>query len=155
MTFAVIRVRGTLGIKPDIKETLKYLRLNQVNHCVIIPETLEYKGMLQKAKDYITWGEVSEKTLKDLISKRGRIEGDQPLTDEFVKSKSSFKGIEEFAESVLKGDTKYKDIEGIKPIFRLSPPNKGGYEGIKRHYTTGGALGYRGESINALISKMI
>ena len=69
MVFAVIRVRGTLRIKPDIKETLRLLRLNQVNHCVIIPETNEYRGMLQKSKDYITWGEIDQETLHNLINK--------------------------------------------------------------------------------------
>ena len=155
MTFAVIRVRGTLRVKPDIKETLKLLRLNQVNHCVIIPESVEYKGMLQKTKDYVTWGEIDEDSLKNLISTRGRAIGDKPITDGYIKSSSSFKGIDELAVSLIKGDTKYKDIDGVKPLFRLSPPVKGGYEGIKRHFTVGGALGYRGKAINDLLARMI
>ncbi len=60
MTLAVVRVRGTLRVKPDIKETLMLLSLNRVNHCVVIPETPEFKGMLQKVKDYVTWGEVEQ-----------------------------------------------------------------------------------------------
>lgn len=155
MVLAVIRVRGTLRIKPDIKETLKLLRLNQVNHCVVIPETKEYKGMLQKSKDYITWGEIDQETLQALIKSRGRIDGDTPLTDDFIKAKSSFKGMDDLAEAIMNGKLNYKDVEGVKPIFRLAPPVKGGYEGIKRSHQVGGALGYRGEKINALISRMI
>ncbi|MCK5561102.1 MAG: 50S ribosomal protein L30, partial [Thermoplasmata archaeon] len=41
-----------------------------------------------------------------------------------------------------------------KPIIRLHPPRKG-YEGIKRAYTVGGALGYRGKKINELLARMI
>lgn len=43
-----------------------------------------------------------------------------------------------------------------KKYFALQPP-KGGFErkGIKNPYTIGGALGYRGDEINALIKKMI
>jgi large subunit ribosomal protein L30 len=47
-----------------------------------------------------------------------------------------------------------KDLEKGKPIFRLHPPVKG-YEGNKRSYKNGGALGYRGEAINALIARML
>lgn len=155
MVYAVIRVRGSLKVKPDIKETLKLLRLNQVNHCVVIPDSKEYKGMLQKSKDYITWGEIDGETLKDLIKNRGRVEGDKPITDEFVKARSSFKGIEELSEALVNKKVNYKDLEGIKPVFRLAPPVKGGYEGIKKAHTKGGALGYRGEDINQLIRRMI
>ena len=155
MVFLVVRVRGTLKVKPDIKETLRLLRLNRVNHCVVIPETREYKGMLQKAKDYITWGEADKQTLIELIGSRGRLDGDIPLTDKLLKERTPFKNPEELADAILKGDISLKDIEGVKPVFRLSPPAKGGYEGIKRSFKTGGALGYRGEEINKLVSRMI
>lgn len=155
MVFAVIRVRGTLKVKPDIKETLKLLRLNKVNHCVIIPETIEYKGMLQKSKDYITWGEIDQETLNTLIKTRGKTDGDIPLTDEAVKAGSSFKGMEDLTDAIMNGKVNYKDVDGIKPVFRLAPPVKGGYEGIKRSHSVGGALGYRGKEINALINRMI
>ncbi|MEK6874839.1 MAG: uL30 family ribosomal protein [Nanoarchaeota archaeon] len=43
-----------------------------------------------------------------------------------------------------------------KPYFRLAPPTKGfERKGIKKSYDAGGALGYRGEAINALIERMI
>ncbi len=155
MVLAVIRVRGTLKVKPDIKETMKLLRLNQVNHCVVIPDTKEYKGMLQKSKDYITWGDIEQETLIDLLKTRGKIDGDAPLTDDYIKAKSSFKGVEEFAEALMNDKIKFKDIEGVKPVFRLAPPIKGGYEGIKRGFSVGGALGYRGAEINKLIKRMI
>lgn len=155
MTLAVVRIRGTLRVKPDIKETLMLLSLNRVNHCVVIPETPEFKGMLQKVKDYVTWGEVDKDTLAEMIRQRGRIDGGSPITDEFIKSRSSFKNADELAGAVIENGFKYKDLEGAKPLFRLSPPNKGGYEGIKRHFTVGGALGYRGKEINKLLMKMI
>ena len=49
---------------------------------------------------------------------------------------------------------KYNDIPEIKPLFRLSPPKKG-YEGIKRSFTNGGALGYRGKEINKLLERAL
>ena len=52
MAFAVIRVRGHINIKKDIEDTMTFLRLNKVNHCVVIPRTASTRGC-QKAKDFI------------------------------------------------------------------------------------------------------
>jgi large subunit ribosomal protein L30 len=49
---------------------------------------------------------------------------------------------------------RYADMTDVKPIFRLSPPRKG-YEGNKKSYQNGGALGYRGKDINDLIQRML
>ena len=154
MVYAVVRVRGTVNVRHDIKKTLEMLRLNRVNHCVLVEENESYKGMLQKAKDYITWGEIEKDTLVELIKKRGRLIGDKPLDDDYVKSATSYKSIEELAEAIIEGKIKYRELPEIKPVFRLSPPRKG-YEGIKRAYTVGGALGYRGKDINDLIKRML
>ena len=154
MVYAVVRVRGTVNVRHDIKKTLEMLRLNRVNHCVLVEENESYKGMLQKAKDYITWGEIEKDTLVELIKKRGRLIGDKPLDDDYVKSATSYKSIEELAEAIIEGKIKYRELPEIKPLFRLSPPRRG-YEGIKRAYTVGGALGYRGKDINDLIKRML
>ena len=68
--YAVIRVRGRTGIKKNIADNLNMLNLTRISHATVIPETPSYDGMLQKGKDYITWGEISEDTLKELISVR-------------------------------------------------------------------------------------
>lgn len=50
-----------------------------------------------------------------------------------------------------------KDKDGkLKKYFLLHPP-RGGFErkGIKTPFTTGGALGYRGDKINDLIKRML
>lgn len=154
MVYAVVRVRGTIKIKPDIKKTLRFLRLNKVNHCVLIVENDVYKGMLQTAKDYVTWGELSKDMVSKLITARGMLSGDKPVTEDHVKTSTSYKTIETLSEAITSGKFAYKEIPEIKPVFRLHPP-KNGYEGIKRSYPNGGALGYRGKEINKLIERML
>ncbi len=152
--FAVIRVRGRTGVRRDIADTLKMMNLTRINHCVLIPDTPAYRGMLQKVKDYVTWGEISEEAAAKLIRSRGRLYGDKPITDEYVKEKMGYESIEEFAKALVAGKALYKDIPDVKPVFRLHPPIKG-WEKTKRHFTEGGALGYRGEKINDLILRML
>jgi len=152
--FAVIRVRGQPDVNVDIRRTMELMNLTRVNHCVIVPENDVTKGMLQKAKDYITWGEVNEATLADMIRIRGRLAGDIAITDEYLNANTEFGTVADMAKAVISSDYKMKDVEGAKAVFRLHPPAKG-YEGIKRSYRNGGALGYRGEAINELIARML
>ncbi|HTX61599.1 MAG TPA: 50S ribosomal protein L30 [Methanobacterium sp.] len=150
--FAAIRVRGTTGVKGEVADTMKMLRLNQINHAVILQENPSYQGMLQKAKDYITWGEIDEDTLNKVITKRGRLPGDLKLTEEYLKENTPHKSIKELTKAVLSGE-KLED-NGIKPVFRLHPPRKG-YKNTRRAYNEDGTLGYRGEKIEDLIKKML
>ena len=139
---AVIRIRGTVKAKQDAVDTLKLLRLNKKMHCVVLSENPSYKGMLQKAKDYITWGTVSDEILASLVTKRGRKDGNIRLNDKEAKA----------VIDALKA--KGKVPEGVKPVFRLNPPSKGFDNGIKHHFPDG-ELGYRGDKINELLLRMI
>ena len=156
MTWLVIRVRSNVGVERSIRETMSYLNLTRVNHAVLVPETDAYAGMLQKTKDYVTWGKVDEETITTLISERGRLIGDKPITDSVVKAETDFKSIKAFATAIAAGDSATKAIADMKPVFRLHPPRgTKGWGGIKRHFTIGGALGYRGEAIAELAGRMI
>jgi len=138
---AAIRIRGLIGIRAGVEDTLKMLRLYKKNYCCVLPNNPVYAGMLKKAKDYITWGEIEDETFKLLIDKRGE----------------QFNG----RETDSKKKISYNDFfvfEGkkLKKYFRLSPPRKGfERKGIKHSFKEGGALGYRGEKINELIRRMV
>jgi len=149
--YAVVRIRGTMNIFSKIKDTMKLINIPKSNYCSLVKES--QLGMLKKAKDYITWGEINKETLIALLKKRGRLIGDRLITEEYLsKKKLTF---EQLADKLMTGEIKLKDL-GIKPYFRLHPPKKG-FErgGIKKPFNVGGALGYRGDKICTLIRKMI
>ena len=151
----VVRVRGPAKVNSRINDTMKMLRLYKVNNCIIVENNPNYIGMIEKIKDYVTWGELDLDTFKVLLQKRGRLAGNKILNNEYLMSKLKTT-IEEFSKEVFSGKKKLKDIPGLKGFFRLNPPIKG-YEpsGIKKPYSMGGALGYRKENINELIRRMI
>jgi len=140
--YAVIRLKGLVKIREDFQSTLKMLRLNRKMHCVVLDENDIVKGMLYKVKDRVTWGEIDDDTLKLLIEKRGRKLGNVRLTKE--EADDIFKKLKESK----------KFPNGIKPVFRLTPPSKGFKHSIKQHYPKG-ELGYRGNEINELLKRMI
>ena len=85
---AVIRIRGSFGVRKEIKDTMNLMRLHNKNHCVVINNLPNYIGMLKKIKDYVTWGEIDEKTFRELLLKRGRITGNKGLTESYIKEKA-------------------------------------------------------------------
>ncbi len=68
---AIIRLRGNISVHPRMRTTLEFLRLNHVNNCAVVPDTPSYRGMIQKVKDLITWGEISSQSYQQLIAKFG------------------------------------------------------------------------------------
>jgi len=151
--FLVIRVRGTTGVIQNIADTLDMLRLNRISHAVVIEENPSYEGMLQKAKDYITWGEIDAETLAAIIAKRGRLPGNVKVTDEYAAENPDYKDTADLANAVIESKVKLAEV-GIKPVFRLHPPRKG-YEDIRLSVKEGGSLGYRGEEIKDLAKRML
>jgi len=158
--YAILRVRGQADVPPDVEHVLKLLRLHKKYHLVIYPENLPgLQGMLEKAKDWITWGEINRATLVKLLRTRGRTIGNKKLTDEYVSkalAEYGVKNIEGLADALIEGKLYLHKLDNlIKPVFRLHPP-RGGFKGsIKKPVTMKGELGYRGEEINELIGRML
>ncbi len=133
---AVIRVRGRVKVRQAIAETLGRLRLGRVNNLVLINSANpSYSGMLKKCKDYVTFGEIDKETLVKLLSAKGA-------------------KLDEPGVSVLLSGVKSAKELGLEMPFGMHPPRKG-YEGIKKAYRAGGALGNRGAEINKLIARML
>lgn len=145
MKIAVIRIRGLVGVRKQIQDTLYKLRLRRKFVCVIVDDTKEIKGMLKKVQNYVAYGEIDKETLKNLIMKRGRKPGNKPL-------EIGGKKLDEFVEEFLQGKKKLQDL-GIKPFFRLHPPRHGFKKSIKLLYPKG-VLGYN-PKINELIQRML
>jgi len=153
--YAVIRIRGTVGVPKKIEYTLNLLRLKRRYWCNILPENDSIKGMLEKVKDFVTYGEIDRETLVYLLKKRLRMKGNgnRRVSEEDLKKITGFNTFEEFADALLSGKVKLKQFEAFFPFFRLRPPSKG-LKSIKEHWPKGD-LGYRGREINELLKRMI
>ena len=69
---AVILIRGLINVSHDKKKTLALFRLLKKHCCVVIDDNVIMRGMANKVKDYVTWGEASDETIKLLKDKRGQ-----------------------------------------------------------------------------------
>lgn len=157
MLVTIIRIRGSHGVREEINDTLNMMNLTENNHCTVVKSNPVLNGMIKKTKDYITWGPINKEMLKSLLQKRGRLEGNKRITEDWLKANKLTidKLVDEFEK-----DPKAIYKLGLKKVFRLSPPSKGfGKVGIKYPVNVGGALGERKEGtkydINILLKKMI
>lgn len=140
-----LRIRGKVGVSRNVEQTLYMLRLRKKMAAVILDDSKEIKGMIQKVKDYIAFDEVNEETLKLLLLKRAKLPGNKnPHYDE--------KKADELAKKILENKIKISET-GIKPFFALHPPRGGFKKSIKEPYPKG-ILG-KNKNLNELIKVMV
>lgn len=75
MKLAGILIRSPIGAKQGVKDTLEMLNLTQKNRCVVLEDNGPNRGMLSKADNFITYGEIDEETeqkLKDEAATTGK-----------------------------------------------------------------------------------
>lgn len=151
----VVRIRGVINIRKEIEDTFRKLKLYRKNSCAVIDNRKVYIGMLKKIKDYATWGEIDKETFKKLLLERGRIYGNKPINENYIKEKTKI-DVDEFVNQFFDSKKKLKDIHGLKTFFRLKMPVNGfEKKGIKVPFSMGGVLGYRKDKINDLLKRMI
>ena len=149
-----IRIRGLSDISQEIKDTLMMLRLTRNCHATLLDNRPAYNGMLRKSKNCLTWGEISQENIELLLKKRGKLVGDNKITDEHAKN-LGYNSLADLAEAIFKVNVEFSSLPEVKPVFRLRPPTKG-YKGkVKKSFAAGGEAGYRGESINDLLKRMV
>ena len=150
---AVVLIRGLVNVPHTKKKTLEYLRLKQKHSCCVLDDNEVNRGMINKVRDYITFGEIDEKTYLTMLEKRGELIGKKKANEDKKVN------LKEISEKYFKGELKLREMSlkyNLKPFFRLHPPI-GGFEkkGIKAPFTKGGVLGNRSEQIKDLINKML
>lgn len=82
MMIAVVRIKGDVGLRHQVRETLQRLNLKKKYSCIILekPKATEM-GMIEMLKDFVAFGEINSETYKKLVEARGK----------YSKSKTHFK----------------------------------------------------------------
>jgi len=134
----LIRIKGQVKIRKDMKETLERLNLRNKYNAIILPEKPEYLGMLKDVENFVAFGDIDAKTLKILVEKRAEaLPGKKVDVDKVIKG--------------LEAGKTLRELE-LKPFFRLPPPIKG--IKTKEHFPRG-VLGNHREKINDLLMRML
>lgn len=149
----VVRIRGDINVPTPVKETLVRLNLKRRYNATLLQDSPMVRGMLQRAKDWIAWSEVSKDLVVELLMKRGRRTGWKRLDEGFLKE-LNLSGFEELAEKLIKGEIKLNKLKGVKPYFALNPPKTGFSKPIRKSHREGGVLGKNPE-LQKIVKRMI
>jgi large subunit ribosomal protein L30 len=152
MAWMVVRVRGSIHAREDIVDTLRFLHLSRPNHVTVIPEEPSFRGMLSKVQGYVTWGEADPETVGLLLTRRGETADGKRVSTESLPQAGPAKDLDELAKTVT--ERGLPRMPGLKPLFRLRAPT-GGWRSTKKPFALGGALGYRGRTVNDLVRRMM
>jgi len=152
---------GIIGVSPKVKKILQLLRLRQIHNGVFVKLNSATIKMLRLVEPYIAYGYPSQKTVKDLIYKRGfgKVNKQRiPISDnsvvEGVLGKLDIICVEDLIHEIYSVGPHFKEASNFLWPMKLTSP-KGGFGRKLLHFNEGGESGDRGDKVNALVKTMI
>ncbi|KAI8886933.1 60S ribosomal protein L7 [Backusella circina FSU 941] len=157
----VIRIRGINNIAPKPRKVLTLLRLLQINNGVFVRLNKATSEMLQLIQPYVTYGYPNQKTIRELIYKRGYGKVNKsriPLYDNSIVEQALGKYniicIEDLIHEIATVGPHFKEASNFLWPFKLSNPNNMWRERKFLNYVEGGDAGNRENFINNLVQAM-
>ncbi|CAK76092.1 unnamed protein product (macronuclear) [Paramecium tetraurelia] len=157
----VIRIRGINTLNPQVRQTLRLLKLRQLHNAAFIRINKATIEMIRKVEPYITYGYPSRTLIKNLIYKRGyaKINGQRiPLTSNNIieeqLGKSGIHSVEDLIHEITTVGPHFKEANRLLWAFKLRGP-RGGFIAKRRSFINQGDWGNREDLINDLAKRMI
>ncbi|KAJ1569843.1 60S ribosomal protein L7 [Nowakowskiella sp. JEL0078] len=157
----VVRIKGINKLAPKPRKILQLLRLYKINAGTFVKLNKATLEMLKWIEPFVSWGYPNQKTVRELIYKRGFAKVNKqriPITDnsviENVLGKFGVVCIEDIIHEIITVGPNFKQVNNFLWPFHLSNPT-GGFKGKKTtHFIEGGESGNREDFINALVQRM-
>jgi len=152
----VVRLLGPMAVPAHMETTMRSLRLDRRFSAILAEKNPSLLGMLNQAKDYLTWGEPKPQDIATLLRQRGELHGGAALTEGFVKENFNQQSIDDLALALVRGQIELKVLweKGIRKVFRMRAPSGGFEYSVKRPFAARGELGNRGLAISGLLRNM-
>lgn len=156
--YFVMRIKGINNIAPKPRKILQLLRLLQINNGVFVKVTKATSEMLLRVEPYITYGEVSLSTVRQLVYKRGygkvnkqRVPLSSNAVIEQALGKFGILSIEDLIHEIVSAGPNFRAASNFLWPFKLSNA-RGGYK--QRKFLTfieGGETGKREFFMNDIV----
>lgn len=157
--YLIVRIRGIVGVAPKVRTILSLLRLRQINNAVFMRCNKATLNALRIVDHYVTYGEPTVETIRNLIYKRGfaKVNGqripivDNNLIDEQL-SKHNILCAEDLVHEIFTCGSSFKEANNFLWPFQL---NSAALKDKRNNFAEGGDFGYRGKYINEFVARMI
>jgi ribosomal protein L30/L7E len=71
---AAVKIRGNVDVPQPVEDTMTNLGLKKRNQIVFYEDSESIRGMMNKAKDFITYGEVSDEVIEKVEERYQEVE---------------------------------------------------------------------------------
>jgi len=157
----IVRIKTDQGgIHPLIEKILKSIRLYHNNSGVFLVVTKKVYHMIGIVEPYVTFGYPNQKSILELIRKRGhtKIDGKRTALNNNLVIEQKFGEhdilcVEDMVHEVSTIGPKFVQITKFMLPFKLTLP-PGGFANKNRQFANGGDHGNRADQINELIELM-
>ena len=158
----IIRICGQWErIPKEIQLILSKFHLNELNNAIILFYNKDNFKMVKLIESYVTWGYINKYLIEDLLRKRGSVTlgNNEPNELDNVEIENALGRlgivcIEDIIFELTKETKNAKDVLNYLGYFKLEK-NDDGFDKANIAFEKGGNQGFRGDSINALLKKMI
>lgn len=155
----VVRIRGLKGVSPRARTILSLFRLRQSNNAVFIRSNKATMNALRLVEPYVTYGEPTLETVRNLLYKRGfgKINNqrigifDNTVIDAGL-SKVGIQNIESLVHEIVTVGPHFKEANNFVWPFQL---NHCKMSAKRWHFVEGGDYGCRGKYINDFVATML
>ncbi|CAD8057204.1 unnamed protein product [Paramecium sonneborni] len=157
----VVRIRGINTLNPQVRQTLRLLKLRQLHNAAFVRVNKATIEMIRKVEPYVTYGYPSRTVIKNLVYKRGyaKVNGQRiPITNNNVVEqqlgKFGIHCVEDLIHEITTVGPHFKEANRFLWAFKLRGP-RGGFIAKRRSFINQGDWGNREDLINDLVKRMI
>ena len=149
----VVNMRGIVNTRTPVRKTLEQLSIAHRFNATIVPDNEAYVGMLNSAKEHVAWCKLDASTASKLLKARSEKSTGRRFKESELQG-NGFQSFDDAARAFETGSASLKNVEGMRPFFRLSPPKGGFKRSTRRQFNQGGVLGLN-EELPKLLDKML
>ncbi|TLX98227.1 MAG: 50S ribosomal protein L30 [Thaumarchaeota archaeon] len=149
----VVNLHGQINVRREVRSALKELRVDRRFSATVVRDDPSTLGLLDLSRDYVAWAPLDEELLASLLEARGKVSERKKLDGEAIRE-LGFKGTDELASKMMKGEMRLSSVKGLRPFFNLAPPRGGFKVSTRRKFGEGGVLGMN-PKLPDLVRRMI
>mmetsp|Transcript_29349 Transcript_29349/g.45345 ORF Transcript_29349/g.45345 Transcript_29349/m.45345 type:complete len:233 (-) Transcript_29349:59-757(-) len=158
----VVRTKGIHKVPPRPRKILCLFRLRQIFNGVFVKLNSSTIPMLRHIEPWVTYGQVSPATVRNLLFKRGFVKlnkqriqmaDNEVIEAAFAKSKN-VRCFDDVADQITSCGPEFKKVTSTLWPFKLLPP-RGGMNKKRKHFIEGGDYGNREAYMNKFVKQCL
>ncbi|KNH01783.1 60S ribosomal protein L7 [Perkinsela sp. CCAP 1560/4] len=158
----VMRTKGIHKVPPRPRKILCLLRLRQIYNGVFVKLNSSTIPMLRHIEPWVTYGQLSTPTVKNLLFKRGfvklntqriQMQNNQIIEAAFAKTKE-VNCFDDIVDQITNCGPQFKRVTSTLWPFKLLPP-RGGINKKRKHFIEGGDYGNREAYMNQFVKQCL